>query len=74
MPIDLNQLLIFSLNGPKDLNDTINKNSYYPNINKSQLFALGYIAKKSGHSRGSTVDVSLVDISTMKQIDMGRYI
>jgi D-alanyl-D-alanine dipeptidase len=55
----------------KDLNDTINKNSYYPNINKSQLFAQGYIAKKSGHSRGSTVDVSLVDLSTMKQIDMG---
>ena len=55
----------------KDLNDTINKNSYYPNINKSQLFAQGYIAKKSGHSRGSTVDVSLLDLSTMKQIDMG---
>ena len=55
----------------KDLNDTINKNSYYPNINKSQLFTQGYIAKKSGHSRGSTVDVSLVDLSTMKQIDMG---
>ena len=55
----------------KDLKDTINKNSYYPNINKSQLFPLGYIANKSGHSRGSTVDVSLVDISTMKQIDMG---
>ena len=55
----------------KNLNDTINKNSYYPNINKSQLFDLGYIAKKSGHSRGSTVDVSLVDLSTSKQIDMG---
>jgi D-alanyl-D-alanine dipeptidase len=55
----------------KNLNDTINKNSYYPYINKSQLFDLGYIAKKSGHSRGSTVDVSLIDLSTSKQIDMG---
>ncbi|MCH1484790.1 MAG: M15 family metallopeptidase [Flavobacteriaceae bacterium] len=61
----------FFFDWSKDLNDTINKNSYYPNINKSQLFAQGYIAKKSGHSRGSTVDVSLVDLSTMKQIDMG---
>lgn len=55
----------------KDLIDTINKSSYYPNISKSQLFDLGYIAKKSGHSRGSTVDVSLVDMSTNTQIDMG---
>tara|TARA_B100001059_G_scaffold122911_1_gene122824 strand:+ start:8091 stop:8753 length:663 start_codon:yes stop_codon:yes gene_type:complete len=55
----------------KELNDTINKNIYYPTVNKSQLFDLGYIAKKSGHSRGSTIDVSLIDLTTNKQIDMG---
>ena len=38
---------------------------------KSELFELGYIAYKSGHSRGSTVDVSLVEISTNKVLDMG---
>ena len=51
--------------------DTINKRIYYPNINKSELFEFGYIAYKSGHSRGSTVDVSLIEISTNKLLDMG---
>ena len=54
-----------------DINDTIYKNTYYPNIKKSELFKLGYIAYKSGHSRGSTVDVSIVEISTNKELDMG---
>ena len=54
-----------------NLNDTLLKNLYYPDIKKSNLFKLGYIAYKSGHSRGSTIDVSLVDITTNKEIDMG---
>ena len=54
-----------------NINDTIYKNTYYPNIKKSELFKLGYIAYKSGHSRGSTVDVSLVEIESKKEIDMG---
>ena len=49
----------------------INKRIYYPNIKKSELFELGYIAYKSGHSRGSTVDVSLIEMSTNKELDMG---
>ena len=61
----------FFVQWSKDLNDTINKRIYYPNIKKSELFKLGYIAYKSGHSRGSTVDVSLVEISTNKELDMG---
>ena len=55
----------------KNLNDTINKRIYYPDIKKSELFKLGYIAYKSGHSRGSTVDVSLIEMSTNKVLDMG---
>ena len=54
-----------------NINDTIYKNTYYPNIKKSELFKLGYIAYKSSHSRGSTVDVSLVEIESKKEIDMG---
>tara|TARA_S200000501_G_scaffold352665_1_gene371734 strand:+ start:3138 stop:3800 length:663 start_codon:yes stop_codon:yes gene_type:complete len=54
-----------------DLSDTIYKDIYYPNIDKSELFELGYIAYKSGHSRGSTVDVSIVEISSNKELDMG---
>ena len=61
----------FFVQWSKNLNDTINKRVYYPNIKKSELFELGYIAYKSGHSRGSTVDVSLVEISTNKLLDMG---
>ena len=61
----------FFVKWSSNINDTIYKNTYYPNIKKSELFRLGYIAYKSGHSRGSTVDVSLVEIESKKEIDMG---
>ena len=54
-----------------DLDDTLRKAEYYPEIPKNQLFEKGYIAEHSGHSRGSTVDVTLVDLSTGKELDMG---
>lgn len=44
----------------KDLNDTKMKKPYYPNVAKKELFKEGYIAAKSGHSRGSTVDLGIV--------------
>lgn len=44
----------------EDYEDVKMKDEYYPNIpDKSQLFELGYIAKRSSHSRGSTVDLSI---------------
>jgi len=55
----------------KDLNDTVTKSTYYPAVPKDQLFAQGYIAEKSGHSRASTVDLTLVDLATGKELDMG---
>jgi D-alanyl-D-alanine dipeptidase len=55
----------------KDINDTKMKEVYYPNVQKSELFEKGYIAAHSGHSRGSTVDVTLIDIGTGKELDMG---
>lgn len=55
----------------KEINDTIYKRVFYPDVDKSKLFTLGYIASKSGHSRGSTVDLTLVDIYTGKELDMG---
>ena len=54
--------------------DTIMKNKYYPNLKKENLFDLGYIALKSGHTRGSTVDVTLLYVSGPekgKEVDMG---
>jgi D-alanyl-D-alanine dipeptidase len=55
----------------KDLSDTINKQYYYPKVQKRHLFNEGYIASKSGHSRGSTVDLTLTDGNTGKPLDMG---
>ncbi|MFK8061449.1 MAG: M15 family metallopeptidase [Polaribacter sp.] len=55
----------------KVLSDTLMKKEYYPNVQKSKLFKLGYIASKSGHTRGSTVDLTIVEIKTGKELDMG---
>ena len=44
---------------------------FYPDLEKQELFAKGYIAKESSHSRGSTVDLTLLDMSTGKELDMG---
>ncbi len=51
--------------------DTLMKSEFYPELDKKNLFALGYIATKSGHSRGSTIDLTLVDLKTGKELDMG---
>ena len=42
-----------------DLADTLNKAAYYPDVPKAELFDRGYIAERSGHSRGSTADLTL---------------
>jgi len=44
----------------RDTADVARKADYYPNVDKRDLFRLGYIAERSGHSRGSTVDLTLV--------------
>jgi zinc D-Ala-D-Ala dipeptidase len=55
----------------RDPADQARKRDYYPGLDKSQLFALGYIAEKSGHSRGSTLDLTIVDLATKAPLDMG---
>ena len=44
---------------------------FYPDLDKTSLFEEGYIASKSGHSRGSTIDLTLLDMKTGKEVDMG---
>jgi len=44
---------------------------FYPDLDKEELFKRGYIASQSSHSRGSTVDLTLLDMSTGKEVDMG---
>lgn len=44
---------------------------FYPDLPKQELFEKGYIAKESSHSRGSTVDLTLLDMASGKEVDMG---
>lgn len=55
----------------EDLEDTKMKPYFYPELDKSVLFDQGYIDARSGHSRGSTVDLTLFDMTTEKEVDMG---
>ena len=59
------------MNWAKDIDDTRMKEYFYPELDKSVLFDQGYIAEKSGHSRGSTVELTLFDMKTEKEVDMG---
>ena len=54
-----------------DINDTLMKPYFYPDVPRDRLFELGYIYKMSGHTRGSTVDLTLFDMATEKEVDMG---
>ena len=54
-----------------DLNATEMKPYFYPDLDKSVLFEQEYIFEKSGHTRGSTVDLTLFDMNTEKELDMG---
>ncbi|MCX5383667.1 M15 family metallopeptidase [Streptomyces sp. NBC_00083] len=49
----------------KDLDDERMKAEFYPRVDKSRLFADGYIAEKSGHSRGSTMDLTIVRLPAL---------
>ena len=51
--------------------DTLMKAFFYPDLDKSVLFEQEYIMAKSGHTRGSTVDLTLFDMATEKELDMG---
>lgn len=60
----------FALWGVDDLDQRM-KPFFYPDLEKQELFEKGYIAKRSSHSRGSTVDLTLFDMQSGKEVDMG---
>lgn len=60
----------FVLWGIEDL-DLRMKPYFYPELEKQELFKRGYIARQSSHSRGSAVDLTLLDMRTGKELDMG---
>jgi zinc D-Ala-D-Ala dipeptidase len=47
------------------------KRRHYPNIDRPQMFEQGYVASRSGHSRGSTVDLTLYHLATGELAEMG---
>ena len=59
----------------RDLRDQARKAEYYPQVDKRNLFRDGYIAARSGHSRGSTVDITLArrdgGLGKPEELDMG---
>ncbi len=57
----------------EDTDDIRMKEIFYPEISKKDLFKLGFIAAHSGHSRGSTVDLTLFDAKRGCDVDMGGY-
>ena len=59
------------MNWALDPDDARMKDYFYPELEKSELFPQGYIAEHSGHSRGSTVDLTLFDMTTEREVDMG---
>ena len=61
----------YFINWGRDMKDQTMKPYFYPNCPKSELFHRGYLAHRSGHARGSTVDVTLFDMRTEREVDMG---
>jgi len=57
----------------KDIHDQKMKSDYYPNVNKADFFKLDYAAERSGHTRGSTVDLKIIDVKTNQELDMGTH-
>lgn len=55
----------------RDPGDQARKADFYPEVDKRNLFRDGYIAARSGHSRGSTIDLTLVRLDDGRELDMG---
>jgi D-alanyl-D-alanine dipeptidase len=57
--------------------ETSKKNYYYPEISKKDIFKRGFVATKSGHSRGSTVDLTIIkngkNVTPVKAINRGKF-
>lgn len=47
------------------------KDTYYPQYTRQEILDLGFIAKRSSHSKGSAIDLTLVDMQTEAELDMG---
>lgn len=57
----------------RDKDDRRMQPYFYPRVDKALLFSLGYVSSHSGHSRGSTLDLTIVDMETGLEADMGGH-
>lgn len=55
----------------KQPEDNLTKEKYYPNIERTEMFAKGYVASQSSHSRGSAIDLTLYHLDTGELVSMG---
>ncbi len=55
----------------QNLADTTMRTYFYPNLAKAEIFPKQYVARHSGHTRGSTIDLTLFDMRTEREVDMG---
>lgn len=55
----------------EDATDQKMKTAHYPNVDKKDFFELGYVGKKSSHSRGSTADLTIIELDSGEELDMG---
>ncbi|AIF81668.1 D-Ala-D-Ala dipeptidase [endosymbiont of Acanthamoeba sp. UWC8] len=58
----------------QDVNDQKMKEKFYPQVDKKDFFELGYVAKYSAHSRGSTVDLTIITLEGKEELDMGTRV
>ena len=55
----------------EDISDTRMREYFYPELDKSMIIPQGYVARKSSHTRGSTIDLTLFDLAAGREVDMG---
>ncbi|MBI2784822.1 MAG: peptidase M15 [Legionella longbeachae] len=67
----VNDFVFWSKQTPVGKYELERKQKHYPNIQKNQLFELGYVAEDSGHCYGNTVDLVLIDIKSGEKLEMG---
>ncbi|MGV8906113.1 MAG: M15 family metallopeptidase [Acetobacterium sp.] len=53
--------------------DGVTKETFYPGMTRQEIFEGGFIAKNSSHTRGSTVDLTVINLDTGKEVDMGGH-
>lgn len=65
------QAVDYFMKWAKDNADTLMKPYFYPELQKSVIVPRGYVAEHSGHTHGSTIDLTLFDMKLEKEVDMG---